>query len=66
MYGLSRIFEAHRIARKVEKAIKARMENVYDIMIHVEPSGNMENEGYGLSEKSMETPGLQDLPNDRR
>jgi len=50
------VIEAHRIARKVEKAIKARVENVYDIMIHVEPAGNMENEGYGLSEKSLETP----------
>jgi len=50
------VIEAHRIARKVEKAIKARVENVYDIMIHVEPAGNMENEGYGLSEKSMEAP----------
>jgi hypothetical protein len=42
------------------------MESVYDIMIHVEPAGNMENEGYGLSEKSMEMPGRPDLPDDRR
>jgi len=58
------VIEAHRIARKVEKAIKARVENVYDIMIHVEPAGNMENEGYGLSEKSLETPQQADLQND--
>ena len=49
------VIEAHRIARKVEKAIKARVENVYDIMIHIEPAGNVEKEGYGLSEKSLET-----------
>ena len=50
------VIEAHRIARNVEKAIKARVKDVYDIMIHVEPAGNMENEGYGLSEKSLEAP----------
>ena len=46
------VIEAHWIAYKVEKAIKERMENVYDIMIHVEPSGNLENESFGLSERS--------------
>jgi cation diffusion facilitator family transporter len=46
------VIEAHRIAYKVEKAIKARIENVYDIMVHVEPAGNLENEGYGLSERN--------------
>ena len=45
------VIEAHWIAYKVEKAIKARVDNVYDIMIHVEPAGNLEDEGYGLSEK---------------
>ena len=46
------VIEAHWIAHKVEKAIKERMENVYDIMVHVEPSGNLEEEGFGLSEKN--------------
>jgi cation diffusion facilitator family transporter len=45
-----RVMEAHRIAQKVERAIKERVEGVYDIMVHVEPAGNLENEGYGLSE----------------
>ena len=45
------VLEAHWIAYKVEKAIKERVENVFDIMIHVEPMGNLENEGFGLSEK---------------
>jgi len=44
------VIEAHWIAYKVEKAIKERMPNVYDIMVHIEPAGNMEEEGYGLSE----------------
>jgi cation diffusion facilitator family transporter len=45
------VFEAHRIAGQVEKAIKERVEGVYDIMVHVEPAGNLEDEGYGLQEK---------------
>jgi divalent metal cation (Fe/Co/Zn/Cd) transporter len=48
-----KVIEAHRIAYKVETAIKERIENVYDIMIHVEPAGNIENEGYGLSEEIL-------------
>jgi cation diffusion facilitator family transporter len=47
------VIEAHWIAHKVEKAIKARVENVFDIMVHVEPAGNLENEGFGLSEESL-------------
>jgi cation diffusion facilitator family transporter len=46
--------EAHRIATQVEKAIKSRVEGVYDIMVHVEPmgdSGNHSDEGYGLRER---------------
>jgi cation diffusion facilitator family transporter len=45
------VFEAHWIAYQVEKAIKERVEGVYDIMVHVEPAGNLEDEGYGLREK---------------
>jgi len=48
-----RLIEAHRIARRVETAIKKRIENVYDIMIHVEPAGNVETESYGLSEEIL-------------
>jgi len=47
------ITEAHWISFKVEEAIKSRIENVYDITIHVEPAGNIELEGYGLSEKTL-------------
>jgi cation diffusion facilitator family transporter len=50
------VTEAHWISYRVEKAIKARIENVYDIMVHVEPAVNLENEGYGLSEESLKTP----------
>jgi len=51
--GNKTVVEAHWIAYKVENAIKERVENVYDIMIHIEPEGNLENEGYGLSEETF-------------
>ena len=47
------VIEAHSIASQVEKEIKLRLENVFDIMIHIEPSGNIEIETYGLSEDEM-------------
>jgi len=47
------VIEAHWIAYKVEEAIKARMVNVYDIMVHIEPAGNLENESYGLCEETL-------------
>ena len=43
------VVEAHWIAFKVEKAIKEKLDNVYDIMVHIEPAGNQEDEGFGLS-----------------
>jgi cation diffusion facilitator family transporter len=51
------VMEAHWIAHRVETAIKEKVEGVYDIMVHVEPAGNLENESYGLSEaEAAETP----------
>jgi len=47
------VMEAHDIASHVEKEIKLRLENVFDIMIHVEPRGNDEVETFGLSEEDM-------------
>ncbi|MDR2097659.1 MAG: cation diffusion facilitator family transporter [Spirochaetaceae bacterium] len=50
------VYEAHAIATRVENAIRLRLENVFDIMVHVEPAGdhaNMENEAYGLNEKTV-------------
>lgn len=51
------VSEAHRIATRVEGAIKERLEGIYDIMVHVEPEGDhrdQEAEGFGLSEKEMD------------
>jgi cation diffusion facilitator family transporter len=51
--GLS-VREAHHIASEVETAIRERLGEVFDIMVHIEPagdSGNELNEGYGLKER---------------
>jgi cation diffusion facilitator family transporter len=47
------ITQAHEIASKVESAVKARIERIFDIMVHVEPAGNTQVESYGLTEKSV-------------
>jgi cation diffusion facilitator family transporter len=54
--GALTVREAHIIATKVEKAIKERVEGVYDIMVHVEPLGDSrdrKDEGYGLDEERL-------------
>jgi len=48
------VAEAHIISQKVEEAIKRRLKNVYDIMVHIEPEGNVEHsEKYGLKRESL-------------
>ena len=47
------VIEAHNIASQVEKEIKQRLDNVFDIMIHIEPYGDDASEAYGLSEDEM-------------
>jgi len=47
------VIEAHWISYKVETAIKEKIQNVYDIVVHIEPAGNQEDEGYGLSEETL-------------
>lgn len=50
--GSLSVKESHRIAMQVEDAIKGVIENVYDIVVHIEPLGNFEQEEkYGLSEE---------------
>jgi cation diffusion facilitator family transporter len=49
--GSLTVSQAHRVAVQVEERIRDRVSNVYDIMVHVEPLGNVEKgEKYGLSE----------------
>jgi cation diffusion facilitator family transporter len=44
------VADAHSIASRVEDEIKLRLENVLDIMVHIEPSGDRAREKFGLSE----------------
>lgn len=54
MDGKLSIDEGHHMAKKVENIIKEKVENVYDVLVHVEPKGNEESEKYGLSRKNIE------------
>lgn len=48
------VAESHKIGVEVEDKIKERLENVYDIMIHIEPKGNVEkDEKFGLSREDL-------------
>lgn len=50
-----RVIEAHEIAKQVENNMKAKIENIYDILVHIEPLGNVEHdETYGISENDIE------------
>ncbi len=47
--------EAHRIAHEVEDRIKQNVENVYDIVVHVEPSGKCHDaEKFGVTKEMTE------------
>jgi cation diffusion facilitator family transporter len=47
--------DAHDIARQVENSIKSNLRNIYDVMVHVEPLGNLEeDEKYGITESEIE------------
>lgn len=46
--------EAHIIATKVECAVRNALENVFDIMVHIEPAGIVSHdEVFGLSEADV-------------
>lgn len=48
------VTEAHEIAQQTEQAIKRAVGNVYDVLVHVEPLGNVENrERYGVSRRKL-------------
>jgi divalent metal cation (Fe/Co/Zn/Cd) transporter len=38
----------------VEESLKENIRNIYDILVHVEPRGNIEpDEAYGISEENL-------------
>ena len=47
------VHQAHGIASQAEHEIRLRLENVYDIVIHIEPEGDSADEVYGLSEREI-------------
>ncbi len=49
-----RVIDAHEIAKKVESKLKEEIPNIYDVLIHIEPLGNVEkDEAFGISEKNI-------------
>lgn len=42
------VAHAHSVALAVEAAIKADLPDIYDVVVHIEPDGNIEEECYGL------------------
>jgi cation diffusion facilitator family transporter len=48
------VTQAHDLASQVEEEIKRRLDNVFDIMIHVEPGGEHANESFGLTEEMIQ------------
>jgi len=53
--GRKTVAEAHEIAVQVERTIKRRVDNVYDIIVHIEPKGNLErNERFGMSDSEAD------------
>lgn len=52
--GSLTVTEGHEISKKVHDCIQNKIENIYDVIIHVEPFGNEEqSEKYGLSKDSI-------------
>jgi cation diffusion facilitator family transporter len=50
--GSMTVQEAHTISGRIEQRIREKLDNVLDIVIHIEPLGNQEtNESFGLTEK---------------
>ena len=47
--GSLSVKKGHDISMKVEHKIKERIKNIYDINIHIEPAGNVEDEKFGVS-----------------
>lgn len=52
--GKTSLNEAHSIAIEVEKQLKNSIPNVYDVLVHIEPLGNLEpDEAYGVSQNDF-------------
>jgi len=47
------VYESHKIALNVEKAIKESLPDVYDVIVHIEPLENVEDEKFGLTARDV-------------
>ncbi|MBD3415058.1 MAG: cation diffusion facilitator family transporter [Candidatus Aminicenantes bacterium] len=48
--------EGHNVAINVEQKIREKVENVYDVVVHIEPHGNIEDqEKFGVSKQTIES-----------
>lgn len=48
------LYEAHEIAQEVEESIKKNIENIYDIIVHVEPAGiEQTKEKFGIDKNKL-------------
>ncbi len=54
--GSMSVTEAHQKAIEVEELLKKRIKNIYDVIVHIEPLGNIEqSEKFGISRKNHST-----------
>jgi cation diffusion facilitator family transporter len=54
--GAISVAQGHDIAQQVEQVIGQKLDNVYDVQVHVEPEGNLEgDERFGLSIDSLDS-----------
>lgn len=53
--GSISLLDAHELSSQVESEIKKVIPNVYDVLVHPEPIGNLEpDEAYGISEDKLD------------
>lgn len=53
--GSLTVAEAHKITHEVEESVKKKIPNIYDMMIHIEPEGDIDKEEkFGVSKKHYE------------
>ena len=54
--GTLTVLQAHEIAQSTERKIVERLGNVYDVLVHVEPLGNVERtERFGVSQRKLDS-----------
>jgi len=49
------VAEGHDLAKQAEEKLRSSIDDLYDVIVHVEPGGNFEDqERYGLTEESLD------------